>query len=217
IDTFKFLSDKIGKEKVVWRFDPLVLTKDLDVNNLIDKIEKIGNKIHKYTEKLIFSYADIKIYNKVLNNLRREKINYLEFTKEKMIVFAKSLSELNKKWGLDLATCCEDIELQEFGIKHNKCIDDDLIIRLFNKDRILMDFLDVDVNEQVNLFENTNYHKRPYLKDKGQRKVCGCIMSKDIGEYNTCNHLCVYCYANTSEKMVKDNIKKHSFKKEGIV
>lgn len=217
IDTFKRLSDKIGKEKVIWRFDPLMLTNDLNIEHLMEKMEKIGNEIYGYTDKLVFSFADINIYKKVINNLNREKINYFEFNKDSMLTFAKALSELNKKWGLELATCCEEIELQKFNIKHNKCIDDDLIVKLFQNDNILMDFLGIHKSDQVELFENKTTKNRSYLKDKGQRKICGCIVSKDIGEYNTCNHLCVYCYANTSEKTVKENVKLHSYKNEGIL
>ena len=215
IETFIKLSNKIGKDKVVWRFDPLILTNEIDENILLEKIKNVGDKIYRYTSKLVFSFADINIYRKVKSNLKREGIEYIEFYKANMGNMARGISELNKNWGLELATCCEEINLEEFGIKHNKCIDDELIYKLFNEDKILMDFLGYDENEQTDLFGDNK--KRPNLKDKGQRKICGCIVSKDIGEYDTCSHLCVYCYANTTEKKVKENIKKHSFLNEGIL
>ena len=76
-----------------------------------------------------------------------------------------------------------------------------------------MEFLGVDLQES-NLFPADN--TRENLKDRGQRKNCGCIVSKDIGSYNTCKHLCVYCYANSSGEIVNKNFKKHNPKCESI-
>ena len=207
IATFIQLSEKIGKEKVIWRFDPLILTDSICVTELLEKIECIGDQLYKYTNKLVFSFADISVYKKVQINLKRGNINYFEFDESSMNKFAEGLAELNKKWNLDIATCAEKINLNEFGIKHNKCIDDDLMKELFFSDAKLMGFLGYEF-KRADLFDTTEKLiaiRKKNLKDKGQRLLCGCILSKDIGEYNTCLHLCEYCYANTSKKIVLDN------------
>ena len=210
IETFKELSNRIGKEKVVWRFDPLLLTNEIDVKELLKRLEKIGDELYKYTNKLVFSFADIGIYKKVENNLNKANIQYIEFTLETMLEFAEGLQKLNKKWGLELATCAEKFDLNKYGINHNKCIDDDLMIDLFHQDEELMKFLGVEFIEPT-LFDTTAaITKTKKIKDKGQREACGCIMSKDIGEYNTCPHECVYCYANTSKEAAFANYKSHT-------
>jgi len=210
IKTFKELSNRIGKDRVVWRFDPLMLTKDIDVNELLRRLESIGDQLHSYTNKLVFSFADISIYKKVESNLIKEIIEYKEFATDTMIEFAQGLNKLNEKWNLELATCAEKFDLNKYGIIHNKCVDDDLMIKLFHHDKVLMKFLGVEFVEPT-LFEPTEgIEKTKKMKDKGQREACGCIMSKDIGEYNTCPHECVYCYANTSKEIAIQNYKSHT-------
>ena len=209
IATFKQLSDRIGKERVVWRFDPLFLTKEITVQELLHRIEKIGDQLYGYTDKLVFSFADISIYKKVQSNLKKEQIDYVEFDPEAMIEFATGLQKLNEQWGLELGTCAEKFDLNKYGIIHNKCIDDDLMIKLFHQDEKLMKFLGVEFNEPTLFNASGSIEKTKNIKDKGQRIACGCIMSKDIGEYNTCPHECVYCYANTSKEIAKSNYRSH--------
>jgi len=204
IKTFKELSQRIGKKRVVWRFDPLILTDEIDIKELLKRVKRIGDELKDYTQKLVFSFVDIAIYKKVQSNLKNEQVPYIEWSPELMNEFAKGISEINKEWGLELGTCSEKIDLERYNIVHNKCIDDDLMIDLFSEDKELMDFLGVKI-EQADLFNNAEVIKTKKLKDKGQREDCGCVMAKDIGAYNTCPHECNYCYANASKELAKKN------------
>lgn len=209
IKTFKELSQRVGKKRVIWRFDPLLLTETIDVAELLRRVKFIGDELKEYTQKLVFSFADISTYKKVQNNLKREEVPYIEFTPQTMREFAKGIAEINKEWGLQLGTCTEKIDLDEYGIIHNKCIDDELMVDIFSHDKELMDFLGVEI-EEPSLFESERkITKKRNLKDKGQRENCGCVMAKDIGQYNTCPHECNYCYANTSKEIAKKNYKLH--------
>lgn len=193
IETFKRLVDILGEGSVVWRFDPLILTDKISVDELLTKIQMIGTQLQGYTEKLVFSFADISSYKKVGRNLSAAGINYIEWDEASMREFAARLSRLNyNRWSYRLATCAEAIPLEEFGIEHNRCIDPELIARLASSDEQLQNFL---------------YHA---ISDKGQRHQCGCILSKDIGTYNTCAHGCIYCYANTTPAGAKSNLIIHN-------
>jgi hypothetical protein len=209
IDTFLKLSEHIGKDKVIWRFDPLILTEKIGVDDLLRKVENIGNQLRNYTDKMVFSYADIELYKKVQNNLQKSSINYQEFNVQTMNEFALGLQQLNSSWGLEIGTCAEQIPLEKYGIVHNKCVDDDLMIKLFPHDKILMDFLGVKTASPDMFNPNGGIEKTKNNKDKGQREFCGCIVSKDIGEYNTCPHFCEYCYANISREKAAANYKQH--------
>ena len=201
IATFQELSGRIGKERVIWRFDPLVLANGIGVADLLERINRIVKRIKGSTEKLIFSFVDIGAYRKVSSNLSGTSCR--EFTPAEKTEFVKGLVEINREFGLQLATCAEDIDLSAYGIAHNKCVDDDLMMRLFHDDSELMDF----IGAEYDLF--SGWHIEKSKKDKGQRKACGCIVSKDIGAYNTCPHLCRYCYANASDAVVLENYKRN--------
>lgn len=209
IDTFKRLVDRLGFGKVIWRFDPMILTDTIGIDELLSKAQNIGDQFKGYTEKMVFSYADIRTYRKVQSNLEKSGINYREFEVEDMLAIAKGLSELNHSWGYTLATCGEKVDLEPYGIVHNKCIDDDLMIKYFSEDQKLMNFLGVEIVKGDLFNPDNTIIKRKDNKDKGQRQFCGCIVSKDIGEYNTCPHMCEYCYANTSKETALRNWQQH--------
>ena len=209
IDIFKRLVDRLGAGKVIWRFDPLILTDGISVQDLLQKAQRIGDQLKGYTEKMVFSYADIASYRKVRSNLISNNIKYREFSEPDMMEFAAGLQKLNLSWGYTLATCGEKIDIDQFGIIHNKCIDDDLMIRFFSDDTRLMEFLGVEVSGGDLFDPEKTIIKHRNNKDKGQRQFCGCIVSKDIGEYNTCAHLCEYCYANSSKEIALRHLREH--------
>ena len=135
-------------------------------------------------------------------------------------VLARKIVVLNKlkDWNYELATCGEKGRYP--GIKPNHCIDDELIIKKAYHDKKLMEFLKAEIkpiphqdlfgnidvlSSDAIILDNGMYATRGNNKDKGQREFCGCMKSKDIGQYNTCVHMCEYCYANTSKQVAAKN------------
>jgi len=203
IETFIRLAERIGKEKVIWRFDPYILTPSTPVDELLRRTEYIGNRLHPYTERLVFSFADIDRYKHVSRNMRRAGVKALSFDETAVKTLADGLARLNRKWNLQLATCAEKWDLTSYGIVPHKCIDDELLVRLFPHDKLLMDFIGYTPALPISISSGAARSHAPVYrfrirKDPGQRPYCGCIPSKDIGTYNSCPMGCVYCYANTS-------------------
>ena len=210
VETFRQLSDRLGRDRVVWRFDPLILTDKLRVKDLLEKVKRLGDQIAPFTSRLVFSFIDIAAYKKVAANMERGGVQAREFTPDEMEEMAAGIGSLVKEWGIAAGTCGELRDLDRYGIEHNRCVDDRLIMKCFHHDHALMEFIGARYVEP-DMFANPSggWVLDEYRKDAGQRKACGCIMSKDIGEYNTCPHLCHYCYANTNNATAEANWNRH--------
>ena len=203
IETFKKLSNMIGKERVIWRFDPLIVAEDITPpRDLLSRIWQIGNQLKGYTEKLVFSFVDVKAYRKVQNNLvketpcfTKENVENAEMSVSQRRELVEGLVKLRENWksngwNLTLATCGEEAELEGYGIEHNRCIDGELMKRVFADDEEFVYYLHTLKWPERDIFGEIPPipSKLKNVKDVGQRKVCGCMVSKDIGMYNTCRH-----------------------------
>ncbi|AFK86390.1 MULTISPECIES: DUF1848 domain-containing protein [Thermoanaerobacterium] len=177
IDTFKRLSDKIGPNRVIWRYDPIIIAEAISEKYHYKYFEVLASKLKGYTSKCIISFVDF--YPKVKKSL--EKIGAFEISDEDKIRIAKRLGEIAETYSLKIETCAEKIDLSQFGIEHGRCVDPNLIKEISGR----------DIKDE---------------KDKNQRKACGCAASVDIGAYDTCLHGCIYCYANYSSRVVNGNM-----------
>jgi DNA repair photolyase len=181
IETFKKLSDKIGSDKIIWRYDPILLTDKITIEYHIKYFEEIAKRLSGYANICVISFIDE--YKKVENNLKGTMVQALN--EKKILEIAPTIAQIASSYGFKIQTCAENIDLNQFGIRQGRCIDN-------------------------NIIENLIGEKILSTKDKNQRKECGCIQSIDIGEYNTCNHNCLYCYANFNKKVVSDKREKHN-------
>ena len=188
ISTFKELSEKIGKKRVIWRYDPILLTEKMGIEYHVQYFEEIAKRLEGYTDTCVISFVDL--YKKTKRNLKDTTAR--EPSIKEMLEIATKLFLIANKYGITIQTFAEEISLESVGIKHGRCIDNALI----------EDLLGV---------------KLVVSKDPTQRKECGCVQSIDIGEYNTCAHGCKYCYANFREETVSSNRAAHDPKSPLLV
>ena len=180
LQSFCTLSDQIGAEAVIWRYDPILLTDKYTVAWHIERFEHIAKALQGKTHTCVFSFIDI--YDKVKNNIKGYDVRTC--SAEEMDVLAAAFSKIAVQYGITLRTCAESINLDQYGIQHGCCIDGELIARL------------------------TGWIMKA-RKDPNQRAECGCLESVDIGQYNTCKHGCRYCYANFNPQSVLTFSKQH--------
>jgi DNA repair photolyase len=192
IETFRRLSEKIGRDRVLWRFDPVLTADAPPQEEILRRIDALGRQLSAHTTKLVFSFADIKAYARVAANLARACPSAREAAPEERLRFARQLAALNENWQhrLALATCAEPDDFRPLGIEKNRCIDGELISKLCRGDEEVLREYGARPEQP-----SPAGGKTVRRKDKGQRAACGCAPSKDIGFYSSCRHYCAYCYA----------------------
>ncbi|SHO48609.1 DUF1848 domain-containing protein [Anaerocolumna xylanovorans] len=176
IPVFQQLSAKIGKEKVIWRYDPIIITDKYSEDYHIKAFNEIASALNGYCGRVVISFVDL--YAKIKKSMN--EIGTRDINTADILNFASRLACIAKSNNMQIETCAERIDLSACGIKHSSCIDKELI-------------------EQI-----TGYTIKAE-KDKNQRAECGCIESVEIGAYNTCLNGCKYCYANDSNERIKAN------------
>ncbi|MBN2188182.1 MAG: DUF1848 domain-containing protein [Chitinispirillaceae bacterium] len=197
--TFKRLAGLIGKERVLWRFDPLLLTDTLSPAELLLRIRRIGDELAGHTERLTVSF--ITLYKKVARNLKSTGIRIRDWDDAARNAVLQEIGAAARQWKMQAVSCAEKNDYTRFGIARGKCIDGALITRLTGDRGPVSAFL----------------RRGGGTKDRGQRPHCGCIVSKDIGAYNTCGHACVYCYANASPRSAAANLRRHAIESDSII
>ncbi len=180
IPAFRELSKKIGPERVIWRYDPILLTPQYTIDYHVNYFNEIAKRLSGFTQKCIISFVDL--YRNTKNSANAFSIT--QPSNNEMLELAKRLVDIANKNNIVIESCAEKINLEQFGIRHGHCID-------------------------CQLFEKLLGCKLNLEKDKNQREECGCMASIDIGMYNTCKNGCAYCYANHSENSVVKNTNSH--------
>lgn len=180
IEAFQMLSKKIGKHRVIWRYDPVIINERLTVDYHLHTFENLARSLSGFTKRCIFSYVDM--YPKVRR--KAGKLVPAEVDHDDMHKIARGFSDIAESNNLLLQTCCEEIDLRQYGIAPGACID----------------------REVAEAIAGYNIKAK---KDRNQRQHCRCVESIDIGAYDCCPHGCVYCYAVSSENAVKSNLPRH--------
>lgn len=166
VEDIRRLADALGPERIVWRYDPILLDPKHTPEAHIDAFARLAHRLAGAVDEAIISFLDD--YARIRKRLSALLIRTP--TVEEQRAMAKGLAEVARSHGLRISACCEPEELTALGIARARCIDAERIARLWGREI------------------------RP-KRDTGQRPGCGCAPSVDIGTYGTCPGGCVYCYA----------------------
>lgn len=168
------LVKEFGPQTIKLRFDPIVVYYDTKgiLHDNTQNYEKIVIKAHELgITRVIFAFC--LAYPKVVNRFTKKGLRLAPLTLDDQKCILDILININEKYSIQLETCCNSALIGYRNIIPSKCIDGDIISQLCQL--------------------------KTTRKDAGQRKECGCMVSRDIGSYTmTCQNSCVYCYANPS-------------------
>ena len=179
IEGVKKLSLVLGIDNVVLRYDPIFLSDKYNVDYHIRAFDKLCKNLNGYVNKIIVSFMDE--YKNVRSN--KNILKYRAITKEDYNKIGEAFSKSAMDNGMSVQTCFEDEDLTEYGFVKGECLSHELAYILTGKK-----------------FKSSNVRKE---------KKCECVQMVDIGDYNSCMHMCKYCYANYDEKAVSSNFERH--------
>lgn len=179
IEGVKKLSLVLGIDNVVVRYDPIFLSDKYNVDYHIKAFDKLCKNLNGYVNKIIVSFMDE--YKNVRSN--KNILKYRAFTRDDYKKIGEAFSKSAMDNGMSVQTCFEDEDLTQYGFVKGECLSHELAYILTGKK-----------------FKSSNVRKE---------KKCECVQMVDIGDYNSCMHMCKYCYANYDEKMVSSNFKRH--------
>lgn len=175
------LARRFGPETVLWRYDPILISDITPADYHKARFAELASELAGSTGRCYFSFPTF--YGKVIRSaarLERETgLRCVDPPIQEKIELANELADIAESFGIRMFTCCGDYLLSD-RISKAHCIDAELLSRLY-PDRAFA------------------------LRHKGTREECGCFESTDIGEYDTCGHGCVYCYAEWIRARVKES------------
>lgn len=122
----------------------------------------------------------IDLYQKTKRNF--PGIQEVSFKDQQIII--KAFVEIAKKYQFELQMCGEPYDFSKYGVINQSCLTPQLLKEIIGYDMVIP-------------------------SSKSLRKYCHCYPSRDIGEYNTCPHGCLYCYANENKQQVWQNYRRH--------
>ena len=180
MEDFIRLSQAVGKQSVGWRYDPIFLSDLYTVEKHLADFEEMARTLSGYTDTCVISFIDL--YQKVLRNFPEVK----SVPKEDRLRLGKEFVRIGARYGLNVKACAEGRELEPYGVDCDGCMTVELFERAIGCELTV-----------------------PKSKAKGARAECACLLGSDIGAYNTCGHLCRYCYANYDAETVAANMRRH--------
>jgi len=188
INDFIRLSKIVGADSMGWRYDPVFLTETYTINRHINDFEEITKLLYGYTHSCVISFIDL--YEKTKRNFPQARA----VEKADRIALGKALIEIAKKYDMTVRPCCDGDELAVYGADCGGCLTQNIL------EKAIHGRLDI-----------------PKSKIKSQRSACTCVFGRDIGQYNTCGHLCKYCYVNADNRLVMQNMKLHDPKSPFLI
>lgn len=180
MENFKRLSDKVGVDSIGWRYDPILVDGNHSVEWHISRFEHMTRNLSGYTKTCVISFIDI--YKNVEQNFPTARA----VSREDRLALGKNFVQIAKAYGMTIRPCAEGEELAPYGADCSGC----MTVQTF----------------ETALHANLKVPNRKTNQRNGQ---CACLLGVDIGTYDTCGHLCKYCYANANTALVKSNMRRH--------